>query len=134
MKPKPYCSPEIIAETVIAELEEFLNEPLPDRNALAEALVARAEHVYKCDATFRKQISSRGNAGRDYFIHVHATTGFQGLWLNNAGESLHESRRGSGLGRKCRAYCDSTNLALYFVRRALVAVRILDGEIHRAGR
>ena len=55
--------PRAVAEAVLQEASAYLNEPLP-RNWV-NSLVVRSNAIYQRNPTFRRQISARGNSGRD---------------------------------------------------------------------
>jgi len=56
--------PWLIADSVIDEASDFLNEPLP--REWADWLDQRAERCYAKHDHFRRLIRRRGNTGRDY--------------------------------------------------------------------
>ena len=75
-----------IAETVVSEVERFLNANLPD--GFAERLAARAEHIYPRHKHFKAALNRPGNRGRDnlYMFMRHWTAG----WLKRDRNPLHK--------------------------------------------
>jgi hypothetical protein len=68
--------PDVIAETVVAEAERFLQAELPA--GWAARLAARAEHLYGCNRQFKRVLNRPGNQGRDslYKYMRHWTGGW----------------------------------------------------------
>lgn len=67
--------PHVIADGVIGEVARFLRRDIPDREQIAARLDARANHIYRTNERFRKQMRSKSNSGRD---HLYA---FMRHWL-----------------------------------------------------
>jgi len=57
--------PLVVADTVIEEVERYLNVTLPKRRKIADALAGRAEELYQYNADWRKKMLAKGNIGRD---------------------------------------------------------------------
>ena len=68
--------PDVIAETVVAEAERFLQAELPA--GWAVRLAARAEHLYGCNRLFQRTLNLPGHQGRDalYMYLRHWTAGW----------------------------------------------------------
>lgn len=56
--------PRAAAEGVCEEAQVWLRQPLPRR--WVREMVTHANTVYQCNAGFRRKISGKGNAGRDW--------------------------------------------------------------------
>lgn len=68
--------PEWVAESVVQEVERFLNAKL--RDDFAERLAAKAHYLYPRHAHFKKMLNRPGNRGRDnlYMYMRHWTAGW----------------------------------------------------------
>ncbi len=79
-------TPEWIAESVVQEVERFLNADLPEN--LAARLAAKAHHLYPRHQHFHKMLNRPGNRGRDnlYMYMRHWTTG----WLKRERPALYK--------------------------------------------
>ena len=55
--------PEVVAETVVQEVEHYLGKPLPETSV--KALVDQQARLYACSADWRKKMQATGNRGRD---------------------------------------------------------------------
>jgi hypothetical protein len=68
--------PEWVAESVVQEVERFLNARL--RDDFAERLAAKAHYLYPRHAHFQKMLNRPGNRGRDnlYMYMRHWTAGW----------------------------------------------------------
>ena len=77
---------EWIAETVVQEVERYLNAHLPDN--FAERLAARAHYLYPRNKHFHKGLNRPGNGGRETLLMFmrHWTAG----WLKRAGSPLYK--------------------------------------------
>jgi hypothetical protein len=79
-------TPEWVAETVVQEVERFLNASLPA--GFAERLAAKAHHLYPRHRHFHKMLNRPGNRGRDnlYVYMRHWTAG----WLKRERSALYK--------------------------------------------
>lgn len=96
--------PEWVAESVVQEVERFLNAQL--RDDFAARLAAKAHHLYPRHAHFKKMLNRPGNRGRDnlYMYMRHWTAAwlkrgrpalFKRLpWSYPLGQRLPEAARG----------------------------------------
>ncbi len=90
-------TPEWVAESVVQEVERFLQADLPD--GFAERLAARAYHLYPRHKHFRKGLNRAGNGGREtlYMFMRHWTAG----WLKRERNPLHKKLPYSfGMGQR----------------------------------
>lgn len=78
--------PDAIAESVIQEVERFLNAPLPED--FAARLAAKAEHLYPRHKHFKKMLNRPGHLGRNilYMYMRHWTAG----WLKQEHSALYK--------------------------------------------
>lgn len=78
--------PDAIAESVVQEVERFLNARL--REDFAERLAGKAHHLYPRHAHFKKMLNRPGNRGRDnlYMYMRHWTAS----WLKRERPALHK--------------------------------------------
>ena len=75
-----------VAETVVLEVERFLNADLPDN--FAERLAAKALHLYPRHPHFHKGLNRPGNRGRENLLMFmrHWTAG----WLKRERSALYK--------------------------------------------
>ena len=78
--------PEWIAESVVSEVERFLNADLPDN--FAERLAAKAHYLYPRHKHFHKGLNRPGNRGRENLLMFmrHWTAG----WLRRERYTLYK--------------------------------------------
>ena len=78
--------PDAIAESVVQEVERFLQADLPED--FATRLAAKAEHLYPRHKHFHKMLNRPGNAGRNnlYMYMRHWTAG----WLKRERSALYK--------------------------------------------
>ena len=78
--------PDVIAESVVQEVERFLQAPLP--KDFAERLAARAHYLYPRNRHFKKGLNRPGNGGRETLrmFMRHWTAG----WLRRERYALHQ--------------------------------------------
>ena len=78
--------PDAIAESVVQEVERFLEARLPDD--FAERLAAKAQHLYPRHRHFHKMLNRPGNFGRNnlYVYMRHWTAG----WLKRERSTLYK--------------------------------------------
>jgi hypothetical protein len=89
--------PDVIAESVVQEVERFLNAELPA--GFAERLAARAHHLYPRHKHFHKGLNRPGNRGRENLLMFmrHWTAG----WLKRERNPLHKKLPYSfGMGQR----------------------------------
>lgn len=89
--------PDAIAESVVQEVERFLDASLPD--GFAERLAARAHYLYPRHRHFHQVLNGPGNRGRDglYMYMRHWTAG----WLRRERPALFKRLPGEfGLGHR----------------------------------
>jgi hypothetical protein len=79
-------TPEWVAESVVQEVEYFLNADLPDN--FAERLAAKAHRLYPRHKHFHKDMNRPGNRGRENLLMFmrHWTAG----WLRRERPALHK--------------------------------------------
>ena len=78
--------PDVIAESVVQEVERFLKAELPE--GFAERLAARAHYLYPRHRHFREGLNRPGNRGRENLLMFmrHWTAG----WLHRAKSPLYK--------------------------------------------
>jgi hypothetical protein len=90
-------TPEWVAESVVQEVERFLNAHLPDN--FAERLAAKAQHLYPRHQHFHKGLNRPGNRGRENLLMFMRrwTAG----WLKRERNPLHKKLPYSfGMGKR----------------------------------
>ncbi len=78
--------PEVIAESVVQEVERFLKAHLPED--FAERLAAKTHHLYARHKHFHQGLNRPGNGGRETLLMFmrHWTAG----WLKRERPALHK--------------------------------------------
>ena len=83
--------PDAIAESVVLEVEDFLEAALPVD--FADRLAARAHYLYPRSRHFKELLNRSGNRGRDllYMFMRHWTTGWLRRERYDLGKKLPDS-------------------------------------------